>query len=98
MLDASARKYLRGRAHHLEAVVQIGKDGVTDQVIQEIERTADRLELLKIRVRPNAPLGARETAASLASRLRAEIIGTVGRVIIYFLPGKDETAFPEINR
>ena len=98
MLDASARKYLRGRAHHLEAVVQIGKDGVTDQVIQEIERTAERAELMKIRVRPNAPLGARETAAGLASRLRGEIVGTVGRVIIYFLPGKDETAFPEINR
>jgi RNA-binding protein len=98
MLDSSARRYLRGRAHHLEPVVQIGKDGVTDAVIQEIERTAAQVELLKIRVRPNAPLGAKETAVELGARLGGEIVGAVGRVIVYFLPGKEDTAFPEINR
>jgi RNA-binding protein len=86
MLDARTKKYLRGQAHSLASVVAVGKEGVTDAVAAEIERTAESVELVKIRLLPNAPLDRKAAEQALVGRLRGEFVGGIGRVLIYFLP------------
>jgi len=97
MLGTKARKYLRGRAHALKPVVSIGKDGLTEALVAEIERTAASLELIKIRLLTNIPEQKDKLIEALAARLRGELVGRVGHVVIYFLPGKEETAYPELG-
>jgi putative YhbY family RNA-binding protein len=49
MLTGSERKALKGKAHKLEPVVQIGAKGLTDEVFAEIERALIAHELIKVR-------------------------------------------------
>ena len=49
-LNPAERQALKARAHKLEPVVMIGADGLTEAVIQEIDRNLTAHELIKIRV------------------------------------------------
>ena len=94
VLDGKTRQYLRGRAHGLKPAVLIGREGVTDAVVAEIERTAEALELIKLKILQGSPLEPRTAAEELAPRLRGEIVGRVGRTLIYFLPGHQPSRYP----
>ena len=48
-LTSSDRSYLKGKAHHLEPVVLIGKNGITDGTIQSINTAIESMELIKIK-------------------------------------------------
>lgn len=93
MLDGKTKKYLRGKAHGLSAAVTIGKEGVTESVAAEIERTAESAELVKIRLLPSSPLDRKEAAQALSEMLRGEFVGGIGRVLVYFLPGKNPSRY-----
>lgn len=93
MLDTKTKKYLRSKAHPLKPVIAIGKNGITAGVIEEIERTARAVELLKIKIHPGAPAAMAEMAALLEEKLPGELIGKTGRILIYFLPGKDQSKY-----
>ena len=47
-LSGAQRKHLRGLAHHVKPVVHVGKNGVTDPVLQEVEEALDSHELIKV--------------------------------------------------
>lgn len=96
MLQSKARKYLRGRAHGLKPVVSIGKEGLTEALVAEIERTAASLELIKVRLLTNIPEQQDKLIEALAGRLQGEIVGRTGHVVIYFRPGKENSAYPEL--
>ena len=94
MLTPGVKKYLRGRAHALKPTVLIGKEGVTDTVLAEIERTAASAELIKIRVLRNAPVDAAAAEAALSPRLSGEIVGRLGHTLVYFRAAPEGTRFP----
>jgi RNA-binding protein len=48
-LKGADRKKLRGLAHSLNPVVYIGKQGVTESVLEEIRRALDSHELIKVK-------------------------------------------------
>ena len=93
MLDAKTRKYLRGLAHELKPTVIIGKDGITEAVIREIIATAGSLELVKIKINPNAPVDAREAEQQLAPDLPGEFVGHIGRILIYFQQKPEDSRY-----
>jgi RNA-binding protein len=93
MLDGKTKKYLRGKAHGLTAAVTVGKEGVTESVAAEIERTAESAELVKIRLLPSSPADRKEAEQALAGMLRGEFVGGIGRVLVYFLPGKNPSRY-----
>lgn len=92
-MHPKVKKYLRGRAHDLKPCILVGKEGLTEGLLTEIERTAESVELLKVKVLNNAPAETREIAAQLDEKLRGVVVGTVGHTIIYFLPGKEGSHF-----
>jgi len=48
-LTSKQKKYLKAQSHPLKALVQIGKSGVTDQVVKSIETALDQHELIKVK-------------------------------------------------
>ena len=84
MLTAAERRALKGKAHKLEPVVQIGAKGLTDDVVAEIERALCAHELIKVRA---GGLERTERAAVLkeiVGRTGAEEIQQVGKVFVLF--------------
>lgn len=87
-LTSSQRKRLRGLAHDLHPVVQIGKSGLTDAVIAELDRALDDHELIKIRFVAGKEAKA-ELVAEAIERLECAEAGRVGHVAILYRQQRD---------
>lgn len=82
-LTSTERKHLRGLAHDLKPVVQLGGQGLTDAVMREVELALEHHELIKIRLVGDRDDRA-EAALEVAIRGRSELVGTIGGVAILF--------------
>ena len=82
-LTNTQRQYLRRLAHELKPVVQIGKQGLTEQALASIDRTIGARELIKIKF-----LGfqdqRQELSETIAEQLNSTLIGVVGNVAILY--------------
>lgn len=84
-MTSKERAALRAQANPLEPIFQIGKDGVSDNMISQIDDALDARELLKIRVHlETAPQSPRKFADELAKPLGAEVIQVIGGVIVLY--------------
>jgi RNA-binding protein len=82
-LTSRQRSALRALAHGLDAVVLVGKAGVTDAVVREVDEALAARELIKVRLAGDRQ--ERDAAAdAVASGARAEIAGRIGRVAILY--------------
>ena len=81
------KKYLRGLAHDLKAVVQVGRPGITGEVVQAVRSALDEHELIKVSMRK--PQDKKGMAASLASRSEAQLCGLIGHTMILYRPHPD---------
>lgn len=84
-MTSKERAQLRAKANPLEPIVQIGKDGISDNLITQLDDALDARELVKIRVHlETAPESPREFADKLAEKLGAEVIQVIGGVIVVY--------------
>ena len=84
-MTSKERAQLRAKANPLEPIIQIGKEGVTDNLITQIDDTLDTRELIKIRVHlETAPDAPRKFADELADALGADVIQVIGGVIVLY--------------
>ena len=95
MLTPKQRRFLKAEAHHLKPVVQIGKSGVTDPLVLEIETVLDGLELIKAKLNQNAP-DESFAVTELAKKIPdMEHVWTIGRTILLFRPNRTRpTKYP----
>ena len=61
-MKGKQKSYLRGLAHTLKPVFQIGKDGVNDNMITDIRNYLNKHELMKISILQNCPMEVEEIA------------------------------------
>jgi RNA-binding protein len=84
MITSKQRAYLRGLANPLETILQVGKSGVVDNTIVQVDDALTARELIKLRVLETCPQNAREAAQLLAERTHAEIVQVIGtRFVLY---------------
>lgn len=84
VLTSTQRKKLRGLAHPLEPVVQVGHQGVTDAVLEQVRAALLAHELIKVRLRE--PEDKKALAAALASGSGSDLCGLVGHTVILYKP------------
>ncbi|NEG70209.1 YhbY family RNA-binding protein [Bifidobacterium choloepi] len=77
-------KQLRGMGQHLNVLIQIGKNDLTDAAIQQADETIEKRELVKGSVLDGSGLDAREAAEGLAEALNAEIVQVIGNRFVLF--------------
>lgn len=80
------RRYLRGLAHSLRPIVQVGQRGVTDQVIRQVETGLVDHELIKVKLGTECPTDLGSVAANLALRTGGTLAGSIGKVLILYRP------------
>jgi RNA-binding protein len=82
-LTGAQRKHLRGLAHHVKPVVHVGRHGITDPVLQEIEEALDYHELIKVKLVD--PQGRKKDLANeIAQRSGSTRVGLVGNVVTLY--------------
>ena len=84
MLTSKQRAFLRGVAAAEDTIVIIGKGGVTDNIIIQMNDALKARELVKGRVLENSLLSAREAADALSERCRAEVVQVIGSKFVLF--------------
>ncbi len=78
-LTASQRATLRGFAMQRDDDISIGRHGITDNVVKEIDQLLTKQELVKIRFNSKDAMVRGQLLAELSGMLQAEVAGTVGR-------------------
>ncbi len=91
-LTSSQQKYLRGLGHSLKVVVTVGRKGVGDSAIKEIDSALSFHELIKIRLGDGGDLSKaerRELCAAIAGQVECGLAGLVGHVAVLYRPHPD---------
>ena len=89
MLKTKEKKYLRGLANTQKAIFQIGKDGLSDNLIEGIDIALTTHELIKIHVLKSCVSDVREIAFDLSSNTNSEIVQIIGKMIVLYRVSKD---------
>ena len=84
MLTSKQRAYLRGLANGLPAIMQIGKGGIGDNLVNTVSDALEARELIKMSVLENCMETPKEMANALAAATKADVVGVVGRKIILY--------------
>lgn len=84
MITTKQRAKLRGMANTMETILQIGKAGIVDTTVVQVDDALTARELIKLRCLETAPCAAREAAQDLAGRLNADIVQVIGTRFVLF--------------
>ncbi len=84
MLTSKQRAYLRGIASGYETIFQIGKGGISENLIQQVNDALRKRELIKLRVLDNSEFTAREAADQLAEAVKADVVQVIGSRFVLF--------------
>lgn len=83
-LSPLERRELRARAHHLHPVVSIAGNGLTESVLEEIDRALKAHELIKIRVYGDDREIRSGYMIDICARLRCEPVQSIGKLLLIF--------------
>jgi len=90
MLTSKERAELRSAANRMSPIFQVGKNGIEDNLIKQIDDALTARELIKIRVLDTADSSAREAAEEIADAVNAEVVQVVGYVVTLFRKNFDK--------
>lgn len=89
-MTSKQRAALRSMCNTMEPILQIGKDGITDNLSKQCWDALEAHELIKVNVQRNAPYTTKEACQLLCERVHAEPVQTIGyRFCIYRKARKD---------
>ena len=89
MLTANQKRQLKGLASTLDTKYQVGKNEISDTVVAMLDKALTARELIKIDVMKAVTSPVMELALDLSSKLNAELVQVVGRVIVLYRYNKD---------
>lgn len=89
-LRGKQKRFLRSQAHHLQPIFQIGKGGLNDAMIIQINEALEKRELIKVTLLQNTDEIAEAVARSLEAEIHCNIIQIIGRVLVLFKPSTKE--------
>ena len=87
-LKSTQRSFLRSQAHHLEPVVLIGKNGLTDGTIEAVNKALDARELSKIKFREFKD-NKQSISDEIAVSANCHVVGIIGHTVILFRQNSD---------
>lgn len=84
MLTSKQRAYLRSMASTYDTIMQVGKGGVTANVIKTISDALEARELIKLRVLENSEYTPREAAEEIAEATASEVVTVIGTKFVLY--------------
>ena len=90
-MTSKQRAYLRGLANTIDAIFQIGKSGISDNLIIQLSDALEARELIKISVLETAPADAKTLGVEIAEATNSALVQTVGNKITLYRPRKKDS-------
>lgn len=90
-MTSKQRAYLRGLANTIDSIFQIGKGGISENLIKQLDDALEARELIKISVLETAPGSSKELAEEIASGSNSTVVQTIGNKITLFRQRKKDS-------
>ncbi len=84
MLTGKQKRFLRAESHHEKPIIQVGKSGVTDNMLLQIEDALEKRELIKVKILQNSLEDKHEVAKTIADQTEAHIVQIIGNNIVFY--------------
>ena len=84
MITSKQRAYLCSLAVNEPTIMQIGKGGITENLIKTVSDALEARELVKLSTLENCEYTAREVADALSEELGAEVVAVLGRKLVLY--------------
>lgn len=88
MITTKQRAFLRGLANRLDPIFQVGKNGVEDNFLKQLQEALEKRELIKIKVLENSGLTAREASDIICEEIGCEGIQAIGSKLVIYKQSK----------
>ena len=89
MLTGKQKRFLRAKAHHLKPIFQVGKDGVNENMLVQVNEALEKRELLKVTVLQNCLEDKNVVADQLVEGTNAELVQVIGAIIVLYKESED---------
>ncbi|MBA2796803.1 FIG004454: RNA binding protein [Streptococcus porcinus] len=84
MLTSKQRAFLKAEAHSLKPIVQIGKNGLNNQIKTSVRHALDARELIKVTLLQNTDENINNVAETLEDEIGCETVLKIGRILILY--------------
>ena len=88
-LTSAQTRFLRGQAHDLKAMLQVGGKGLTDALAAEVDLALEHHELIKVKVGSDDRYARDALIADLAGRVDAALVQRIGHTAVLYRPSTD---------
>ncbi|WP_043319037.1 YhbY family RNA-binding protein [Microbulbifer sp. HZ11] len=83
-LNADRKKALRARGHSLKPIVTVADKGLTEGVLEELNRALEDHELIKVKLAVNDRDVRRELITELCAQSKSELVQEIGKIALIF--------------
>lgn len=90
-LTSKQRAQLRGMAAGIDTIVHVGKGGIGDNLVKQVNDALEARELIKGRVLENSMYTAREAAEELRVKARCEVVQVIGSKFVLYRMQHDKS-------
>lgn len=90
MLNSKQRSYLRSLGNTIEPIVLIGKEGISEGIINQVNEALEARELLKASVLKNSLLDAKEACIEICAATGADPVQVIGNKFIIYRKSKEK--------
>lgn len=90
-LRGKQKRYLRSQAHQLQPIFQVGKGGLNQAMLVQINEALEKRELIKITLLQNTDETTQEVAQALIQEISCDVVQIIGRVLVLFKPSTKDS-------
>ncbi len=85
MITTKQRAYLRSLANGVNAILQVGKEGITDALVKNIDEALEAREIVKVSVLETSPISAKDAIAEVMEKIpHCEAVQVIGRKFVVY--------------
>jgi RNA-binding protein len=89
-LRGKQRRFLRGQGNTIKPTVYLGKEGISEALLQSLNKAFNNQELVKVRIEKASDLERKEAAEKLAEAASAHLVQVLGNTLLLYRPDADE--------
>lgn len=89
-LTGKQKRFLRAEANSMSPIFQIGKNGLTEEMVREFEDSLENKELMKVQLLQNTDWTAKEAKAFIEEVSDITVVQTIGKVLVLFSEAEED--------
>ncbi|WP_423407467.1 ribosome assembly RNA-binding protein YhbY [Heyndrickxia sp. MSNUG] len=89
MLTGKQKRFLRSKAHHLNPIFQVGKGGVNENMVKQIDEVLEARELIKVSILQNCEDDRDTVAEQLSRGAKADLVQVIGNTIVLYKESRE---------